>query len=168
MYSLPSLETWEHVFESLLAMSTCLDVLLFSIKWIFIKELRADQLVRRLQCVSASTSGHLQGASVVLHRIIDLCKIGVSLIVLYYATCPVSVLKLLKLLKLFCIVTIAYNNVVFAHQLSQSNPLYSGLGRNLWRYFVVTCKMLWLALFSSCVPPVGYLACSENAPIKHC
>jgi hypothetical protein len=36
----------------------------------------------------------------------------VSLVVLYYKTRPVSVLKLLKLLKLFCIVTIAWSTRV--------------------------------------------------------
>jgi hypothetical protein len=43
-------------------------------------------------------------------RVIYICKINLSLGVLYYETCSVSVLKLiklLKLLKLFCIVTIS-------------------------------------------------------------
>ena len=81
------------------------------------------------------------------HHVIYVCKIGLSLVVLDYKTCPVSVIHLLKFLPLFCTLTTACNNVVFPHPLSQLNPLYRRQARNPWRCFVITCKMLGSALF---------------------
>jgi hypothetical protein len=74
-------------------------------------------------------------------------KLVLSLVVLDYKTCPVSVLHLLQFLPLFCTLTTACNNVVFPHPLLQLNPLYRRLARNPWRCFVITCNMLGSALF---------------------
>ena len=53
-----------------------------------------------------------------------MCKTGISVVVLYYKTCPVSVVKLLELSVLFCIVTIACSTVVFTHPLLYYGVIY--------------------------------------------
>lgn len=62
------------------------------------------------------------------YHVIYLCKVGVSLVFLYYKTCPVPVLKLLKL---SCIITAACSTVIL-HLLSQLNSLHRRHGRNPW------------------------------------
>ena len=50
----------------------------FTLRWVFIVQSHVHLPVRGLQRVSTSIAGQLQGASVVVHRGIHLCKIGVS------------------------------------------------------------------------------------------
>ena len=56
----------------------------------FINELNAHLLFRRLQRVSASISGHLQG-KYLRYSVIYLCKVFIPIVILYYKTRLVSV-----------------------------------------------------------------------------